>query len=218
MTTFTAQTLLYALKTLDNTGGASLSADSLGFSLSQGQFMEFLYLLDSPQTTDAQVLAFFKTLTDSSTAAENATLAFTKALADTPATTDETLFAVAKALSDAPRATDLMARSFSRPGVTDAATVSDTASNHLNSHAFDTVTATDDVDGAASIQDDQEVQFFKTRTDVASVTDVFVRFLTIIRALSDTASVTDTGLLRSQGYTTDFSYFLEDYVGVSRTL
>lgn len=209
MTNYTIKqsTISYVLKSL-----------GLNIATEQGAFLEFLTLANAGGVTDSEVLAFFKTLTDSSSAADIATLAFTKGAADTSTTADETLFAVAKALSDAPVATDLMARSFSRPGITDAATVSDLPSNHLNSHAFDTVTTTDDVDGAASIQDDQEVHFFKTRTDAASVTDVFVRLLTIIRALSDTASITDTGLLRSQGYTTDFSYFLEDYVGVSRTL
>jgi len=34
---------------------------------------------------------------------------------------------------------------------------------------------------------------------------------------TESASLTDSGSLRSQGYTNDFSYFAEDYVGVSKT-
>ena len=216
MTTFTAQTLLYALKTLDNTGGASLSVDSLGFSLSQGKFMEFLELFETPVANDAQALSFFKSVTDNATVAENITAAFAAAKADAAATSDQALLTFSKTLADIASATDLMARSFSRPGVTDATTATDVQLNHINKHAFDTATATDDLDGAASAEDDQEMQFTKTRSDTATALDAIVRNL--VRPLADATSITDTGLLRSQGYTPDFTYFLEDYVGVSRTL
>jgi hypothetical protein len=209
MTTFKAQTLTYALTILDKVGGVSLS---------RGKFLEFLELFETPVANDAQALSFFKSVTDNATVVENIAAAFAAAKADTAATSDQALLTFSKTLADIATATDLMARSFSRPGVTDATTATDVQLNHINKHAFDTATATDDLDGAASAEDDQEMQFTKTRTDAASVTDVLVRLLTIVRALSDTASITDTGLLRSQGYTTDFSYFLEDYVGVSRTL
>ena len=96
------------------------------------------------------------------------------------------------------------------------------------------VDATDDVDGAASILDDQEMQFVKNTTNIATITEVIAIATTFNRAFadsfgvtdgdvldfgkrpSDTTSMTDAGSLRSQGYC-DFTYFQEAYVGASRT-
>ena len=140
----------------------------------------------------------------------------------------------------------------------------------LGKSLSDTVGFTDDVDGAASILDDQEMQFHKARTHVASVSEVFERQVDYIRAFTnssntsdstnmvtgkhiydipvasetlakslarlrsdsallgdatvvspgkvvlDLTSSTDTGSLRSQGYS-DFTYFAEDFVGASTT-
>ena len=218
MTTFTLQSLIFALKSLDKTGGTSVTAANLAFKLEQGFFLHLVDLLDNSTVTDNQVQAFFKSLSDSSAVAENIALSFAKARADTASTSEQILLAFSKTLADTPALTDFTSFSITKSGVSDGAAVSESHSRHLAKLVFDTINATDDIDGAASILDDQEVHFFKTRTDAASVTDVFVRLLTILRAFSDTTSITDTGLLRSQNYTTDFSYFLEDYVGVSRTL
>ncbi len=96
------------------------------------------------------------------------------------------------------------------------------------------VDATDDIDGAATTQDDQELQFAKITTNTAALTDALSIEMTFNRAFaetfgatdgdvldfgkrpSETPSITDAGSLRSQGYA-DFTYFLEDYVGASRT-
>lgn len=152
----------------------------------------------------------------------------------------------------------------------------------------DFLNATDDVDGAASILDDQEILFVKQRTDLGLVGDLFAFAMSYVRsyadsyktldkiafgfgkslletsrfsdtksvvfskklansfgsrdvlakatarpitdnarvvdlkafafskARTDAATLSDSGSLRSQGYC-DFSYFSEDYVGVSRT-
>ena len=135
----------------------------------------------------------------------------------------------------------------------------------------DVVYFTDDVDGNASILDDQEMQFFKFTTDIPGVSDLFERTVAYSRAFSDTpsasesinvltskfiydipvasetiaksysrpsadsalvgdaaivaqgkvllnlAAITDTGSLLSQGFTSDPTYFAEDFVGSSTT-
>jgi len=55
----------------------------------------------------------------------------------------------------------------------------------------DTVDATDDVDGTASILDDQEMQFVKFNNNTASATDSFYRQVDFIRAFTEAPSVTD---------------------------
>ena len=69
-------------------------------------------------------------------------------------------------------------------------------------------------DGEATAQDDQEMSFVKVRTDLAIATDSSA--MTQGKAKSDTIASTDSGSLRGQGYA-EFGYFLEDYVGYSRT-
>jgi len=59
----------------------------------------------------------------------------------------------------------------------------------------DTVSFTDDVDGTASILDDQEMQFTKIKTDVAAAIDVFERQVDFDRAFADASGVVDNDLL-----------------------
>ena len=217
-------TLLYTIKTLD-----------LEFSLSQGQFLQASELFENPKTTDAQVLAFFKTLTDSSIAADAAAVSFATARADTTTTTDEKIMSVFKTLADVASVTDLASlapeKFFSDSGTvtdslifarsrsfSDLAYPTDTfASQTAFSRSFtDTAYATDDFDGEASILDDQEMQFLKSLTDIASVSDSIIVLKTIPLVLTETPSATDAGSLRSQGFA-DFTYFAEDFVGASRT-
>ena len=76
--------------------------------------------------------------------------------------------------------------------------------------------ATDDLDGEATAQDDQEMTFVKVRTDLTGVTDVISILLNQVRLLADSSTVSDSGSLRSQGYVS-FDYMAEDFVGASRT-
>jgi hypothetical protein len=78
----------------------------------------------------------------------------------------------------------------------------------------DGFTATDDIDGAVTSEDDQEVQFFKNTTNTVGITDAAALQLGI--SLSEAPAATDSGLIVSQGYC-DITYFAEDYVGESRT-
>ena len=78
----------------------------------------------------------------------------------------------------------------------------------------DDINATDDIDGAVTPEDDQEIQFFKNTTNTVGITDSTALQLGI--GLSEAPAATDSGLIVSQGYC-DITYFAEDYVGESRT-
>ena len=209
----------YDVKTLDAAQGSIILAEALGFAFESGTFVEALTsLTHSSVTSDNQVRSFVKTLTDNSLVADAAARAFEKARQDSASTVDERVFAVLKSIVDASSATDLALRSIVKPALADTVAASEQlVMSFSNVRIFvEAVSATDDLDGAATAEDDQEMQFTKTRSDTATALDAIVR--TLAQSLADTASITDTGLLRSQGYTPDFTYFLEDYVGVSRTL
>ena len=80
-----------------------------------------------------------------------------------------------------------------------------------------TVGATDDVDGVASIEDDQVAQLFKIVGNTSQIADSEVKLAN--KVVTDTAQIGDSGAIFAlvQDYTVDSTYFLEDYVGTSQT-
>ena len=81
-----------------------------------------------------------------------------------------------------------------RKVVADSASVAEVFARQVDySRAFaDNVYLTDDVDGEASILDDQEMQFFKFTTDFAGASDLFDRTVAYSRAFSDTSAFSDS--------------------------
>jgi len=188
---------------------------SISFKAAAGQFMIILPHFDAAGAVDTTVLNFFKGLTDEPGAAEDATLAFFKSLADTGITTDAHVISFFKGFSD-PAATADVATLAAGKGLNETVGASDLFSRGFAKTISDSFGATDDIDGSSSVEDDQEIQFFKTTNDAAATTDVLTRIMAYHRAFSHTTSATDEGSLRSQGYA-DFTYFAGDYVGASRT-
>jgi len=88
--------------------------------------------------------------------------------------------------------TDLFAPMVSKP-FADSGSASDVFTRQVNfSRSIDdSVYFTDDVDGEASILDDQEMQFFKNTTNTASVAESFDRVVAYIRAFSDSSAASD---------------------------
>jgi len=85
--------------------------------------------------------------------------------------------------------------------VADSASVAESFARQVDySRSFDDdVYFTDDVDGEASILDDQEMQFFKFTTDFAGASDLFDRTVAYSRAFSDTAGLSEsTNVLTSK--------------------
>ena len=83
------------------------------------------------------------------------------------------------------------------------------------SRSFDeAIFVADDVDGSVSGAD-IALDYFKSTDNIPAFVDQKIWSFSTSR--QDTGDITDTGLLRSQNYTIDMSYFAEDYVGESRT-
>lgn len=210
---------------------------------------------DSGALTDDEVISIIKSLSETPAVAEAHILAFTKPLTDSGAITDAQTLTSVKALTEAPSATDndvidftkiagddtdydycdlsYFAEDYVEGDRVDRAFVAETNVIDMTKFLSDQVFATDDLDGEASAEDDQEISFVKTRTEIANVTDLFDRDVNYSRDFnengsvgqsavklttkieSDSGAVSDSGNLRSQGYC-DFTYFAEDYVGASR--
>lgn len=211
---------------------------------------------DSGALTDDDVLTIIKGLTETPAVAEAHIIAFTKPLTDSGSVTDTPALQPTKELTEAPSATDddtlditkiagddtnhdycdlsYFAEDYIAGDRTDRAYVAENNVVSITKFLTDQTFVTDDLDGEASAEDDQEISFVKTRTDIGVASDSFDRTVTYLRdfaengsasesavklttkARSDSAAFTDSGNLRSQGYC-DFTYFAEDYVGASRT-
>tara|TARA_B100000768_G_C11227437_1_gene353461 strand:+ start:583 stop:1254 length:672 start_codon:yes stop_codon:yes gene_type:complete len=189
------------------------------YTATAGFFLRAIFnKVDSATALDRVLLSFFGSLTPSvAGVAEDATLAFFKEFADNGLTTDEQIISVLKVVSDQVVVTGdaILTRGVIK-GFYDPTIATESielVTSHFKALA-DQVRPTDDLDGGSTIEDDQEVQFFTTKTETVAPADLFV--LTAARPLSDTTSATDTGLLRMQGYS-DLTYFAGDYVGLTRT-
>lgn len=121
---------------------------------------------------------------------------FTKSLVDTASTSDALSFDYVKSLADTFSTGDAFSHSFVK-SVTDS------------------IHATDDLDGEASVEDDQNMSFVKKRSDSTFALDS-ISVKSITKAFADTATTGEYGSLRGQGYC-DFTYFAEDYVGFYQT-
>jgi hypothetical protein len=78
----------------------------------------------------------------------------------------------------------------------------------------DSLNATDDVNGAA-LGDESNLRVFKVIANNGLASESHV--LSTTKGLSDSASMTDAGLIRAQNYVDNPLYFAEDYVGQSQS-
>ena len=211
---------------------------------------------DSGALTDDDVLTIVKGLTETPAVAEAHIFALTKSLSDSSSFIDTPSIRPTKAFTEAPSANDDDTLDFTKVAGDDTAQdycdqsyfLEDyiqgdridlgffTDDNVVSITKFlnDQTFVTDDLDGEATAEDDQEIAFVKTRTDIGVASDTFNRTVVYLRDFTengsasesavklttkvraDSAAFTDSGDLRSQGYC-DFTYFAEDYVGASRT-
>ena len=186
-------------------------------------------LADLQALADAQALDFSKYLSDAYSINDLANLDVVKALVDSIDTPAEFVVrAFEKSLSDSVTLTDaaqafkLYIRDFSdsfstpdayfldiQPGQEqDSAAVSDTETLSVDKNLSETLNLLDNMDG------DIEYVFVKLVSELLVASDA--QAVDFASNKSDNAVLSSSGILSMQDYC-DITYFLEDYVGVSRT-
>lgn len=152
--------------------------------------------------TDKQIFAVFKKLVDEASALDEYRMGLSKQIADRAGAQDAYARSFAKPRSDAAGVRDSKGFSLLRL-LNDSGSVADSSNrqfvkgnqetllfteirikNFAKSIA-DVLKVTDDVDGAASILDDQEMQFIKQRSDVGFASDAFAFAMSYKRAYAD---------------------------------
>jgi hypothetical protein len=176
-----------------------------------GKFVEYIYVDDTLTEVDATTLAITKQLTDIAELAEQISLGVNKPLSDSTAMSDLFILAVTfnRTFADTTSFSDATTRSVSKV-LADSVTETDAATRAVTKLIADAVAMADSVVG---------INFTDAENDALAIDDLGIDddpAWNLGKNLSDTASTTDAGLLIMQDYC-DITYFLEDYVGLSRT-
>lgn len=176
-----------------------------------GKFVEFIYVDDTITETDATALAITKQLADITELAEQISLGFNTSFADSQAMSD--LFTLSttfnRDFADTASFSDVFSQSLDKP-LADSMSDADAATLAVAKLIADSMAMADSVVG---------ITFTDGEDDALAIDDLGIGDdpeWNLGKNLSDTASTTDAGLLIMQNYC-DITYFLEDYVGESRT-
>ena len=155
---------------------------------------------ESPEVTDAQAKASSKSLSETLSISDFVTILLNqiKVFSDVFAASDNQTLSIHKKPNDAVAFTEAQAKDFAKV---------------IN----ETFYATDDLDGEASADDEQNITFVKVRSEILAITDSVSILFNQGRVFTDSSLTSDSGSLRSQGYVNTNGYFSEDYVGASRT-
>lgn len=179
--------------------------DTIGFSKSVADFGALATEIRFDAT---------KLFSETATFSDEQLFSVGKGLSEIPVTIDVISFFSGKILQDVWSATDNNQLTFGKLPNDEAVFTTETALA-LTKLLVSNIDVTDDIDGEASIEDDQNMLFFKSRTDNGYVSESNVKSFST--GNSDSASVTDSGSLYRQDYVDNPFYFAEDYVGYSTT-
>ena len=195
--------------------GGLVQSQRLLASIVSGLFLKILELTDSFSVSDVLSKAFSRSSSESFSVSDAEAKETGKSLSDSVSVTETQSADVGKSIADTFVVGDAIDLVDVGKNTTDAGSASDDQQFDITKLLTDSIFVTDDVDGEASILDDQVMHFFKAKTDSGFASDQEVKLAS--KVTSDSASGADSGSLISQNYTVDNTYFAEDYVGDSRT-
>ena len=192
-------------------------------------------LREDAAMSDKQIMDFFKSLVDTSGVADHLAIDYVKpTLADAASFVDDSVYLLQKALVDAAGFSDSDVKDFFK-ALTDATALSDDSTNFVGKNLqdgsaladierrdfskviVDQLFVTDDFDGAASILDDQNMQFQKATTDAMQIADIFYRMVAFVRAFTDAAVTTDQQTVDFSKALTDTPFFADDLLRYDST-
>ncbi len=181
---------------------------------------------DVAAVEDALVLTIAKALADEATTTEALALTVSKVLADPAVATDAISILASKGLADVVTAEDVIQVMWAMgQQLDDTVLATDSVQFELVKTLADVVTASDELSmsgssttpmgDSASANDQISLSSSKALAESIAAADALA--ITTNKALSDTATAVDSGLIRMQDYA-DMTYFAEDYTGTTRTI
>lgn len=179
-----------------------------------GDFLIFRFFTEALGLSDTPAKSVNKPLSDSQAVTDLASMGTGKPVSDASTASDDALIGIGKAASDSGALADQIDTLAIGKILADSSSVSESQSMGFHKFIAEAAGVTDDLDGEATADDDQEMTFVKVRSNLATVTDIFVSGSG--KGLSDTIGSSDSGSMRGQGYCS-FDYFAEDYVGYTQS-
>lgn len=179
-----------------------------------GDFLIFKIFADAFGATDSQAKDVAKPFSDSQGLSDSAITGLNKIKSDQSGITDSSVLNFNALKTDSGQTSDSINTLTINKGLQDSSAF--TEIQNMNFHKFveEETGVTDDLDGEATTNDDQEMTFVKVRSNLATMVDSFAH--STGTGLSDTIGSSDSGSLRGQGYCA-FDYFEADYVGYSQS-
>lgn len=170
---------------------------------------------DLNRLLDTHKLTFSKSLQDQVAGLEDHTYVFAKKAPENFAALLDQIDTkgVFKVKSDASTLSDDESRQFTKDRQ-DGAGFSESKYHFIAKVLNDTVNTTDDIDGMASIDDDQEVQFFKVIGELTQTQDEFYRLMAFVRAFTDETGFSDTAYSSTHKPFDDMVTGVEDHTYV----
>lgn len=174
-----------------------------GAGLTDSQIVAFFKRFqDEAAVSDAIALVSSKPFADQFEVLDQAVALFSKDLKDAAGITDFEIFAFFKVLFDEAAIQDVHAFELYKTR-TDAFGASDLSVQHLVKNFFENLYVTDDLDGDATLLDEQRMEFVKQRTEIVGITDVIQLLFVVIRVFEDQAAVTEFAQLGLEKPRTD---------------
>jgi hypothetical protein len=201
---------LNALKATVDALGLNLSATLLGLNFSasavdemvaaleKGDFVPVRLVLEQAYASDAAQLAVGRPIADALAVIDQLERQFSKGASDSALAQEALQTAFGKASSNIAIPTDVLTANFGKSPLDTPVATDEDYNFAVQKALFSALSVTDDVDGEASILDDQEIQFVKTRTDAASVAETLLIVASFLRTFSDASSTSDAVTLGTQ--------------------
>ena len=197
------QAFVFTKKVKEDTSSAADAINTKGFGKALVDVSSFAeqhrYDFGKPLSDDSLVLEAHslepgKVLTDVVTGIGDYVFLYTKKAPDNPVGAADAIDTVdvGKTLQNLAATTDVVDTVDVGKALTDTSAATDAVNTVGTTKLLtDSVFATDDIDGAASILDDQEMQFMKQRTDVVGFSDHFIIYKSYLRDFLDAMAAQD---------------------------
>lgn len=191
----------------------SVQASYIAVQAAVGEFIQFLQKSETLGVTDQAALLVQKFFTEALAVTEEWLLSIGKGFFETTRITETQTKDIHKTLDDSDYvegntyfAQDYVSRGFDiitmrdavtlapGKGLSDTARFSDSLTRGFSKSLFDTMGVTDDIDGQASIKDDETMQFVKVLNEQTGSSDQFSRVVAFTRKFTDSAAATDAAI------------------------
>jgi len=195
---------------------AKITVASLSAAVAFGKFLKAQFLNETVGISDSNQKATAKTLQDTFLAQEQTSFSTAKPFADSAGINDSQIIGAGKVALDNLGFVDNIQHFGYHKAVSDQAALQDVFARSVvyQRSITDVFSVTDDIDGSATANDDQELSFIKVTSNSFSLLDN--EFFNLAKIISESFSVGDSGQLIMQNYA-EATYFAADYVGAAQS-